>query len=229
MPPLPPAPFDFSPLLLSLQLALLTTALLFLISLPLAYFLAYSRFRGRPVIEALVALPLVLPPSVLGFYLLLGLGPESALGSFLHDMIGLELAFSFGGLLLASMIYSLPFMVQPIQAAFQALPDSYREAAWTLGKSRWQTLRYVLLPNIKPGLLTGIVLAFAHTLGEFGVVLMIGGNIPGETRVASVAIYEEFEALNHANAHTYAAILLGISFVVLVTVYALNKRNIRTT
>jgi molybdate transport system permease protein len=218
---------DWTPLLLTLKLAAITTAILFVICLPLAWWLADTRFRGKPVIEALVSMPLVLPPSVLGFYLLVAFSPNSGLGGFLNDTFGLQLVFSFEGLVVASLIYSLPFMVHPLQSGFRSVPISSREAAATLGKSRWQTLRYVLLPNMRGSILSGLVLCFAHTIGEFGVVLMIGGNLPGETRVASIAVYDELE-MNFDAANQYALILLGFSFLVLLIVYTLNRRALRT-
>ena len=214
---------QWGPLILTFQLALITTAILLLISIPLAYWLAYSRFRFKPLAEALISMPLVLPPTVLGFYLLLAFSPNSSVGTFLNDQLGLQLAFSFEGLVIASLIYSLPFMVQPIAAGFAQLPPSLKEASYVLGKSRWQTLLAVLLPNIKGSILTGTVLAFAHTIGEFGVVLMIGGSIPGQTKVASIAIYEEVEAMNYAAANTYSAFLFVLSFCILLLVYGFNK------
>lgn len=213
---------DWGPLLLSFQLALLTTVLLFVLSVPLAYWLAYAQSRLKPIVEALVSMPLVLPPTVLGFYLLIAFSPNNAFGGWLDDWLGLRLVFSFEGLIVASLIYSLPFMVHPIQAGFAGLPTSLREAAYVLGKSRWTTLLRVLLPNIRPALITGVVLAFAHTVGEFGVVLMIGGNIPGRTKVASIAIYDEVESLNYAAANTYSLILFTLSFLILFTVYLIN-------
>jgi molybdate transport system permease protein len=213
---------DWGPLILSFQLALLTTVLLLLLSIPLAYWLAYARSRLKPIIEALVSMPLVLPPTVLGFYLLIAFSPNNQFGRWLDEWLGLRLVFSFEGLVVASLIYSLPFMVHPIQAGFAGLPDSLREAAYVLGKSRWTTLRRVLLPNIRPALITGIVLAFAHTVGEFGVVLMIGGNIPGHTKVAAIAIYDEVESLNYGAANTYSLILFSLSFLILFTVYLIN-------
>ncbi len=213
---------DWQPILLSLKLAFITTLLLFLIAIPLANWLAKSKWKGKPVIEALISLPLVLPPTVIGFYLLLALSPNNGLGAWLKNNLGLELIFSFEGLVLASMIYSLPFMVQPIHSALAKLPNSLTEASYVLGKSRWATLLKVLLPNIKPALLTGIVLSFAHTIGEFGVVLMIGGNIPGETKVASIAIYDEVESLNYGAANTYSLVLLGLCFFILLSVYMFN-------
>ncbi|EAY27414.1 molybdate ABC transporter permease subunit [Microscilla marina] len=212
---------DWTPIILTFQLALVTTVLLLLVSLPLAYWLATTRSRLKPVIETLVSMPLVLPPTVLGFYLLLALSPQSALGGLLEG-VGLRLIFSFEGLVIASMLYSLPFMVQPIQAGFSNLPLSLTEAAYTMGKSKRTTLLRVLLPNLRPSLLTGVVLAFAHTIGEFGVVLMIGGNIPGKTKVASIAIYDEVEALNYATANAYSLFLLVVAFLILLAVYTIN-------
>lgn len=218
---------DWTPLLLTLKLAAITTAILFVVCLPLSWWLSETRFRGKPVVEALVSMPLVLPPSVLGFYLLIAFSPNSGLGGFLNDTFGLQLVFSFEGLVLASLIYSLPFMVHPLQSGFRSVPASCREAAATLGKSPLQTLRHVLLPNMKGSILSGLVLCFAHTIGEFGVVLMIGGNLPGETRVASIAVYDELE-MNFDAANRYALILLGFSFLVLLVVYTLNRRALRT-
>ncbi|MBC7921023.1 MAG: molybdate ABC transporter permease subunit [Ferruginibacter sp.] len=215
---------DWQPLLLTFRLSLLTTLLLLVIGIPIAYGLAYGRFRWKPVAEAILGLPLVLPPSVLGFYLLVLLSPTGPLGRLLDSALDVRLVFSFGGLVLASVIYSLPFMVQPIQSGFQALPLSLREAAYTLGQSPWQTAIRVLLPNIKASLLTGAVLTFAHTIGEFGLVLMIGGNIPGETKVASIAIYDEVESLNYPAAHAYSLVLLVVSFGILLAVYWVNGR-----
>ena len=214
---------DWSPIILTFKLALVTTVLLFFISIPLAYWLAFTKKKIKPVVEALVSMPLVLPPTVLGFYLLIVLSPSSSVGAFLNEKLGLQLVFSFEGLVLASMIYSLPFMVHPIQAGLSNLPASLSEASYVLGKSKWQTLVNVLLPNIKSSLLTGIVLAFAHTIGEFGVVLMIGGSIPNETKVASIAIYEEVEALNYGVANAYSIFLLVVCFLLLLTVYNVGR------
>ncbi len=215
---------DWDPIWLTLRLAGITTALLFGIGVPLAGWLALSRFRLRPVVEALISLPLVLPPSVVGFYLLLAFSPTSGFGAWLLRRLDLQLVFSFEGLVIASLIYSLPFMVHPIQAGIENLPVSWREASYTLGQSPARTLWRVLLPNSKPALLTGIVLTFAHTIGEFGLVLMIGGNLPNQTRVASIAIYDEVELLHFETAHAYSALLLGVSFVILLLIYAVNKR-----
>ncbi|MEM6772443.1 MAG: molybdate ABC transporter permease subunit [Bacteroidota bacterium] len=214
---------NWSPLLLSFKLALVTTLVLLVVGLPLAWWLARTESRFKPIVESLVSLPLVLPPTVLGFYFLVAFSPNNAFGAWLDQWLGLRLVFSFPGLVLASVIYSLPFMVQPLQAGLAAIPHSILDAARLMGKSNWQTLRSVELPNINPALLTGIVLSFAHTLGEFGVVLMIGGNIPGETRVAAIAIYDEVEALNYAAANTYSLVLLGLSFLILLTVYGSRR------
>lgn len=211
-------------LLLTFELAIITTGLLLLISVPLAYALSSLRFKWKPVLEAFVSLPLVLPPTVLGFYLLIAFGPSSWLGAWLQDHFDLRLVFTFTGLVIGSVIYSLPFMVQPVQSGLENLPPNLAEASYSLGKSQIKTFFKVLLPNIKPSLLTGAVLSFAHTVGEFGVILMIGGNIPGETRVASIAIYDEVESLNYAIANRYALVLLIFSFVILMVVYTFNQR-----
>lgn len=210
---------DWSPIILSLQLAIVTTVILLIVSIPIAYWLSNSTSKFKSVVEAIVSLPLVLPPTVLGFYLLLAYSPESSLGSFLHDYLGLNLAFSFTGLVVGSVIYSLPFMVHPLQTGLSSLSPTLKEASFVLGKSKTKTLFQVLLPNIKNSILTGVVLSFAHTIGEFGVVLMIGGNIPEETKVVSIAIYDEVESLNHPAAHMYSGILLAITFVILFFVY----------
>ena len=212
---------------LTLALAACTTVLLLLLGLPLAYGLARSRSRLRPLLEAVVSLPLVLPPTVIGFYLLLAFSDGTGVGRFLINTLGLSLNFTFAGILAGSLVYSLPFMVQPLQAGFQQLPRSLAEAAATLGKSRGTTLWRVLLPNMKPALLNGAVLTFAHTLGEFGVVLMIGGNLPGRTRVASIAIYDEVESLNYGQANAYALTLLVVAFGILAALYWFSKRDAR--
>nr|WP_247672701.1 molybdate ABC transporter permease subunit [Aquimarina sp. MMG016] len=213
---------DWDPLILTFKLALVTTIILLVISVPLAYWLAYSKSRIKPVIETLVSMPLVLPPTVLGFYLLMAFSPGNAFGSWLNEWLGIRLIFSFSGLVLGSILYSLPFMVHPIQSGLSSLSPSLLEASYVLGKSKRTTLFKILLPNIKPSLLTGIVLAFAHTIGEFGVVLMIGGNIPEKTKVASIAIYDEVEALNYGAANTYSLILFAITFIILLAVYLTN-------
>ncbi|WP_109851155.1 molybdate ABC transporter permease subunit [Aquimarina sp. AU58] len=213
---------DWQPLVLTFKLALVTTLLLLVISIPLSYWLAHTKSRVKPLLETLVSMPLVLPPTVLGFYMLVAFSPANAFGSWLNEYLGIQLIFSFKGLILASIIYSLPFMVHPIQAGFSNLPSSITEASYVLGKSKITTLFKVLLPNIKPSLLTGVVLAFAHTIGEFGVVLMIGGNMPGKTKVASIAIYDEVEALNYDVANWYSLILFAITFSILLLVYLVN-------
>lgn len=218
---------DWGPLLLTLKLASITTGILLFIAIPLAYWLAFSRFKLKFFIEALVSMPLVLPPSVLGFYLLVAFGPQNAIGKLLDNWLGMRLVFSFEGLVFASVIFSLPFMVHPIVSGFQSVPINIQEAAYTLGKSRFSVLKNILIPNIKPALLSGIVLSFAHTIGEFGVVLMIGGNIPDETRVASIAIYDEVEALNYDTANFYALVLFVVSFTVLVGVHYFNKKSLK--
>lgn len=215
---------NWEPLLLSFRLSFITTVILLLIGVPLAYAMAYSRSRLKPVWESLVSLPLVLPPSVLGFYLLLAFSPNNAFGRFLEQYLNLRLIFTFEGLVFASVLYSLPFMVHPLQAGFQHLSPSLKEASYTLGISPLKTFLHVLLPNIKPALLSGIVLTFAHTVGEFGVVLMIGGNIPGVSRVASIAVYDEVESMNYAAANFYALVLVGLSFAILLALYGLNRK-----
>jgi molybdate transport system permease protein len=216
--------YDLQPLFLTFKLAAITTLILCVIGIPFAYWMAFTKFRFKPVVETLVSMPLVLPPSVLGFYLLLAFSPQSFFGFFFENFLGLKLSFSFSGLVVASVIFSFPFLVHPVQSGFQSLPRSLSEAACTLGKSRWQTFTQVLLPNIKPSLLAGVVLSFAHTIGEFGVVMMIGGNLPGETKVAAIAIYDEVESLNYAAANFYAVVLFAVCFVILLTVYLLNRK-----
>lgn len=219
--------FDLSPLILTFKLATVTTCILVLLGIPLGYWLALGRGYLRSFIEPLVSMPLVMPPTVLGFYLLLVFTPGSTIGAWLNDVLGIRVVFTFSGLVIGSVIFSLPFMVNPIKAGFQNFPKSLLEASYTLGKSKRETLFKVILPNIKPALLTGIIMTFAHTIGEFGVVLMIGGNIPEETRVASIAIYSEVEALNYADAHFYSAFLFVICFVILYLFHLLNKKESR--
>ncbi|CAN5386028.1 molybdate ABC transporter permease subunit [soil metagenome] len=215
---------DLDPLYLTLKLACLTTLILFVVGLPLAYWLAHSKFRLKSVIEAVVSLPLVLPPSVLGFYLLLAFSPQNAFGKFLDHYFNTRLVFTFPGLVIASVLYSLPFMVHPLQSGFRSLPASLSEASYTLGKSKFKTIVRILIPNMKASLLTGIVLSFAHTIGEFGMVLMVGGSIPNETKVVSIAIYDEVQAMNYHNANVYAGILFSFSFITLLCVYLINHR-----
>ena len=219
--------FDWQPLLLSIELSAVTTVILLVIGVPLGYYLATSRTRLKPLWLTLVSMPIVLPPTVLGFYLLLALGPASWLGKLIESVLGLQFVFSFEGLVLASVIYSLPFMVNPVQSGFELLPSSLREASLTLGKSPFETFARILLPNIRSSLVTGAVVTFAHTMGEFGVVLMVGGNIPGVTRVASIAVYNEVEALNFQSAGMYSLILLSVTFVILLSVHILQRRSMK--
>lgn len=220
-------PLRFSglgPLLLSLQLGAITTIALLITCTPLAYWLARSRSRWKVPIEAMVSLPIVLPPTVIGFYLLILLGPNGTIGKWWFELTDSTLTFSFGGLVIASMIYSLPFVVQPIQNAFEATGRDFEEAAATLGANRLNAFFTVTIPIAARGFLTAIVMGFAHTLGEFGVVLMVGGNIPGKTRVISIAIYDHVESLNYEAAHITSAILLVFSFLVMLTLYTINRK-----
>lgn len=212
-------------LLLTARLATFTTLILLVAGLPLSYFMAYSRFRVKPVLEALVSMPLVLPPSVIGYYILVAYSPNYWLGRIMNEFFDVHLAFSFEGILLASVVFSLPFMVQPLTNGLRAIPASLREASYTLGKSRTTTFFKVLLPNIKPSLITAVALTFAHCIGEFGIILMVGGNMPGETRVASIAIYDEVQALNFNTANQYALTLFLIAFVTLTLIYTVNKKK----
>ena len=215
---------DRAALRLSFELAALTTALLLLLGLPLAQWLAVSRWRWKFVVEALVALPLVLPPTVLGFYLLFGLGPRSPLGRAFEALAGHPFPFSFEGLLIASVLYSLPFAVQPFTAAMSLVDPRLVEASHSLGVSPLGTFFRVILPLAWQGILGGSILTFAHTLGEFGVVLMVGGNIPGVTRTLSIALFDQVESLDYAAAHRTSAFLLALSFAVLLLVYAVQRR-----
>ena len=217
-----------APLLLSLKLSSVTTLLLLALGVPFAYWLVFTRFRWKFLVESVVALPLVLPPTVLGFYLLMVIGGNSFIGQWYESIFNKPLAFSFQGLVLGSFLYSLPFAVQPIQTAFSSVDKKLLEASWSLGRSNVYTFFRVILPLSRHGIITGCVLSFAHTLGEFGVILMIGGNIPGVTRVASVAIYDEVQSLNYGSANMYAAILLSFSFIILAAVYFINRRFVRT-
>ncbi len=213
---------DLSPFWLTAKLAVITTVILLLIGIPLSYWLAYGKSKIKSAVEAIVSLPLVLPPSVLGFYLLVAFSPENSFGRFLDSYFDVRLVFTFGGLVVASLLYSLPFMVHPIRSGLKNLPITLKEAAFTLGKTKYTTLIKILLPNIKPSILTGVVLTFAHTVGEFGVVLMIGGSIPEETRVVAIAIYDEVQAMNYDAANVYAGILFGFTFLALLGVYLIN-------
>ncbi len=213
------------PFWLSIKLAFLTTLLLFMIAIPLVFALKMYRFPGKPILKSLIALPLVLPPSVLGYYLLIAFRPDGFTGVIWSTLFDGQLAFSFSGLLIASIIFSFPFMMNPISSAMENLPSNLLEASINLGKSKWQTFIKILLPNIKPSAISAIILTFAHTIGEFGVILMIGGNIPGETRVASIALYHELEAMNYDNANNYALILLLFSFCILVSAQLIEKKS----
>ncbi len=205
------------------KLASLTALILVAVGLPIAYWVSFSRWRWKFLVESVVALPLVLPPTVLGFYILVSIGPHSPIGRLYADLVGHPLPFTFEGLLLASMLYSLPFAVQPFASAFALVDRRLIEASWTLGVSRVMTFVKLILPLSKAGLLTGVVLSFAHTLGEFGVVLMVGGNIEGVTRTVSIDIYDEVQALNYAGAAKTALFLLVVSYLILLLVYGLNR------
>ena len=216
---------DLTPFVLSFKLALVTTIILFILSVPLAWYLSQTDSKMKPFLEAITALPLVLPPSVLGFYILISLSTQSPIGAFFEEVFNIKLLFSFTGLVLASCIYSLPFMVQPLQGGFEALHRRMIEASYVSGKGKLETLIRVALPNIKPAILTGIIITFAHTVGEFGVILMVGGSIPQETKVASIAIYEMVEMMDYTAAHIYSAIMVMMSFLVLLWVYIFNAKQ----
>ena len=215
---------DLQPIWISLQLATVTVVILLVLATPVAWWLAHTQSRSRVVVEALVALPLVLPPTVLGFYLLIVLGPHGWIGGPVQALTGSSLTFSFTGLVIASTLYSLPFVVQPLHGAFESIGKIPLETAQSLGATRLDAFFSVILPLARRGYLTAIVLGFAHTLGEFGVVLMVGGNIPGKTKVISIEIYDRVEVLEYAQAHILSAGLLVFSFVVLVLVYSVNRR-----
>lgn len=215
---------DLTALWVTLKLASISTLILIVIGTPVAWWLAHSRWRFKAVVEAVIALPLILPPTVLGFYLLLSLGPEGPIGKIVDFFGGSPLAFSFSGLVIGSVFYSLPFVVQPLQNGFSSLGQRPLEVAATLGASPLDQFFTVAIPMAKSSFITAGVLGFAHTLGEFGVVLMIGGNIPGSTQVASIAIYDHVETLEYAQAHTLAGCLLLLSFVMLLVVYGANRR-----
>ncbi len=215
---------SWTPFALSLKLALVTTLILFCLAIPIAWWLSTTKTRMKPFVEALVSLPIVLPPSVLGFYILWALSPNSPIGSFFEEYLDTKLVFNFTGLVIASCLYSFPFMVQPLQSGFESLGKSMIEASYVAGKTALQTLVRVALPNIKPSIMTAVIITFAHTVGEFGVVLMVGGSIPEETKVASVAIYEMVETMDYGTAHIYSAIMIGVSFIVLLGVYLFNRK-----
>lgn len=215
------------PLFLSLRLAAITTALLLVIATPIAWWLSNARGRLKAPIQAIVALPIVLPPTVLGFYFLVFLSPNTPLGRLWVELTGSTLTFSFTGLVVASLVYSLPFAVQPLQSAFETLGRKEFEASRTLGASRFDAFMSVIVPLSVPGFVSSAVLAFAHTLGEFGVVLMVGGNIPGETRTVSIAIYDHVESLDYGAAHSLSLILLVLAFVILLAMFLFNNRRVR--
>ena len=207
------------------KLAFWTTLILFLLGLPIAYFLAFSKFRLKAIIEALISMPMVLPPTVLGFYILVAYSPQNWFGKMMEQWFNVRLAFSFSGILIASILCSLPFMIQPLQNGLMALSPSLKEAAYTMGKSRLSTFLRVLLPNIRNSIIIATTMTFAHTVGEFGIVLMVGGNMPGATRVASIALYDQVQALNYKEANQYALILFVVSFLVLTIVYRIHKKT----
>ena len=209
---------------LTIKLATLTALALLVIGLPLAYWVSFSRWRWKFLVESVVALPLVLPPTVLGFYILVAIGPQSPVGRLYTDLVGHPLPFTFEGLLVASVLYSLPFAVQPFASAFDQVDRRLIEMSWTLGASRAATFFRLILPTSVAGVVTGFVLSFAHTLGEFGVVLMVGGNIEGQTRTVSIDIYDEVQALNYAGAAKTALFLLAVSYLILLSVYAMNRK-----
>jgi molybdate transport system permease protein len=215
---------DWQAFWLTIRLAVMVALVLLALGLPIAYWIAYSRWRWKFLVEAVVALPLVLPPTVLGFYVLVALGPRSPLGRWSNSLTGHTLAFTFEGLLIGSILYSLPFAVQPFAASFSAVDSKLVAVSATLGASPLRTFRRVILPLSIPGVVTGVALSFAHTMGEFGVVLMVGGNIPGVTRTVSIDIYDQVQALNYASANRTAFVLLAVSFAILSLVYGLNRK-----
>lgn len=214
------AELDFSALWVSIRLATMTVIVLLIVGTPLAWWLAHTKSRVRPIVEAAVALPIVLPPTVLGFYILVALGPYGPLGR----LADLSLAFTFTGLVIASVFYSMPFVIQPLQSAFEAVGKGPLEAAWSLRASKWDAFLTVISPIALRGYISAIVLGFAHTMGEFGVVLMVGGSIPGQTRVLSTTVFEHVELMEYAQAHAVSAFMLIFSFLVLLTVYIVNRR-----
>ena len=215
----------FGPLLLTIKLATITTVILLIIGTPVAWWLSTTRLKIKPLIETIVALPIVLPPTVMGFYLLILLSPQSAIGGWWLDITGETLTFNFIGLVIASVLYSFPFVVQPLQSTFESVGRDLMEAAHTLGAKPLDAFFSVAMPLAKRGFLTATVLGFAHTLGEFGVVLMVGGNIPEETRVISIAIYDHVEMLEYGKAHTLSAILLGFAFLSMLLMYTINHKQ----
>ena len=218
---------DYTPFLITFKLALSTTVILFLVSIPLSYFLAFSKWKGKILFESLLMLPIILPPTVLGFYFLTYIGPGSSVGAFFEDYLGISFAFSFEGILFGSIIYCTPFMLSPMINGFRSIPGNIVESTYLLGKSRFNAMWYVFLPNMKRSIWSAVLLTFAHTIGEFGLILMIGGKMD-ETNVASVAIFDEMNALNYDVAHHYSLLLLLISFVLIVVLHILT-RNSRST
>jgi molybdate transport system permease protein len=216
---------DFTPFFLSFKLAFFVTVILLIIGLPFAYFLSTTKSKIKPILESITALPIVLPPSVLGFYLLIFLSPDSFLGEIVYKIFNIKLVFTFEGLVVASCLYSFPFMIQPLQNGFENIDKRLIEASFLCGKNRFVTFFKVVLPNMKSAILMAIIITFAHTLGEFGVVLMVGGSIPGKTEVASVAIYDYVEMMDYKSAHIYSAILLIISFLILMIVYFFKEKE----
>jgi len=216
---------ELAPFLLSFKLAGLTTFILFILCLPFAWWLSQTTSKSKPILEALTALPIVLPPSVIGFYILIALSKNSPIGAFFDEYFGIDLVFNFNGLVIASCFYSLPFMVQPLQSGFESLNKNMLEASYVSGKNKFETILKVALPNMKPAIISAIIITFAHTVGEFGVVLMVGGSIPDETKVASVAIYEMVEIMDYSSAHIYSGLMLVMSFVVLLSVYIFNHKQ----
>ncbi len=212
-------------LLLTGKLAFSTTAILFVVGLPIAYTLAYKRFFGRSIIEALISVPMVLPPIVLGFYLLMIYSPNSWFGAWWMETFDSRLAFSFEGILIGSVIFGLPIMIQPLRTGFMGVARNLSDAAQTLGKSKLNIFFKILLPNMIPSIVTSLALSFAHCIGEFGVIIMVGGNIPGETRVASIAIYDQVQALQYDNANRYSFVLFIIAIVLLTIIYSFNNRS----
>jgi len=216
---------DWIPVVLTLKLACATTMLLLIVGVPLACWLTFSRHPLQPLVSTVVTMPLVLPPSVLGFYLLILLGPNGPVGRWTQHVLGMRLVFSFAGLVIGASIFSLPFMVNAVKAGLASIPRNLIEASYSLGKGRLQTVWSIVLPHARPAVIGGSVMSFAHTIGAFGIILMLGGNIPGQTRVASVAIYSEVEAVNYTAAHAYSLTLLAISFFVVIVMNMTNKKS----
>ena len=216
---------NWTPFILSFKLAFITATILFVIAVPFAWYLSQTKSKFKPILEALTAMPKDMPPSVLGFYILWGLSYNSPIGAFFESHFNMKMVFNFTGLVIASCLYSFPFMVQPLQNGFESLNKSMIEASYIAGKSKLITLLKVALPNIKPSIITAVVITFAHTVGEFGVVLMVGGSIPGKTEVASVAIYDLVENMDYEKAHIYSAIMVILSFTVLLAVYIFNNKQ----